>query len=43
MFSIQLERQIAFLLVTHDEALALRCDRIIQMQDGVVTEQQQVR
>ena len=43
MFSIQLERQIAFLLVTHDESLARRCDRIIQMKDGVVTEQQQVR
>ncbi len=43
MFSIQRERGLAFLLVTHDEQLAQRCDRIIRMKDGVVTAQEQVR
>ena len=42
MFSIQRTRQLAFLLVTHDETLARRCDRIIRMKDGVVIEQERV-
>ncbi|MEC8251959.1 MAG: ABC transporter ATP-binding protein [Planctomycetota bacterium] len=42
MFSIQERRKLAFLLVTHDEDLAGRCDRIIRMRDGVVTEQEQI-
>ena len=37
MFAIQKQRQIAFLLVTHDEDLAQRCHRIVRMKDGVVT------
>ncbi|MCB9878691.1 MAG: ABC transporter ATP-binding protein [Planctomycetes bacterium] len=36
MFSIQQERGLAFLLVTHDEGLAGRCDRVVRMRDGVV-------
>ena len=36
MFTIQRERKIAFLLVTHDEQLARRCDRVVRMQDGLV-------
>jgi lipoprotein-releasing system ATP-binding protein len=36
MFSIQRERGLAFLLVTHDEQLAARCDRIVRMKDGIV-------
>lgn len=36
MFSIQQQRQLAFLLVTHDEGLAQRCDRIIRMKDGCI-------
>ncbi|MBL8732332.1 MAG: ABC transporter ATP-binding protein [Planctomycetes bacterium] len=36
MFSIQQERGLAFLLVTHDENLARRCDRVVRMRDGVV-------
>ena len=36
MFSIQRQRGLAFLLVTHNEDLARRCDRIVRMQDGVV-------
>jgi putative ABC transport system ATP-binding protein len=39
MFTIQQERQLAFLLVTHDEGLATRCDRIIRMKDGYVVDQ----
>ncbi len=39
MFSIQQERQLAFLLVTHDEGLALRCDRIVRMKDGRIVDQ----
>lgn len=42
MFSIQQERQLAFLLVTHDEGLAQRCDRIIRMKDGCVVDQEMV-
>ncbi|MFN3240290.1 MAG: ABC transporter ATP-binding protein [Planctomycetota bacterium] len=42
MFSIQRERDLAFLLVTHDEQLARRCDRIIRMKDGKVIAQEQV-
>ena len=42
MFSIQRARGLAFLLVTHDEHLAQRCDRIVRMKDGVVTAQEQV-
>jgi lipoprotein-releasing system ATP-binding protein len=36
MFSIQKERNLAFVLVTHDEDLARRADRIVRMKDGVV-------
>jgi lipoprotein-releasing system ATP-binding protein len=36
MFSIQEQRGLAFLLVTHDERLAARCDRIVRMHDGVI-------
>ena len=36
MFSIQQQRGIALLLVTHNEDLARRCDRVVRMQDGVV-------
>ncbi|MBL8754524.1 MAG: ABC transporter ATP-binding protein [Planctomycetes bacterium] len=36
MFSIQRQRGLAFLLVTHDEKLAQRCHRVVRMQDGVV-------
>ncbi len=36
MFSIQQQRGLAFLLVTHDERLAQRCHRVVRMQDGVV-------
>ena len=36
MFGIQQKRGLAFLLVTHDEALAARCHRVVRMKDGVV-------
>jgi lipoprotein-releasing system ATP-binding protein len=36
MFSIQRERGLAFVLVTHDENLARRCDRIVRLRDGAV-------
>ncbi len=36
MFAIQQERSLALLLVTHDEQLARRCDRIVRMKDGRV-------
>ena len=42
MFSIQRERGLAFLLVTHDEGLARRCDRVVRMKDGAVVTEEQV-
>ena len=42
MFSIQQERGLAFLLVTHDEGLARRCDRVVRMKDGAVVDEEQV-
>jgi lipoprotein-releasing system ATP-binding protein len=34
LFAEQAERDLALLLVTHDERLAARCERVLQMQDG---------
>ncbi|MCA8963441.1 MAG: ABC transporter ATP-binding protein [Planctomycetes bacterium] len=36
MFAVQQQRQLAFLLVTHDERLAQRCDRVVRMFDGKI-------
>ena len=36
MFELQRERQVAFVLVTHDEGLAARSNRIVRLKDGVV-------
>lgn len=37
LFSLQKERSITLIVVTHDQDLAKRCDRIIHIQDGKVT------
>ncbi|MEQ1634189.1 MAG: ABC transporter ATP-binding protein [Planctomycetota bacterium] len=36
LFRINRERQLAFLLVTHNEDLAKRCHRVVRLRDGVV-------
>ena len=36
LFRINRERKIAFVLVTHNEELAARCDRIVRLRDGCV-------
>jgi lipoprotein-releasing system ATP-binding protein len=36
LFRINREERVSFLMVTHDERLADRCDRVIRMKDGVV-------
>ena len=36
LFRINRERKIAFVLVTHNEELAARCDRIVRLRDGHV-------
>ena len=38
LFGINRDRRIAFLLVTHNEELAKRCDRIVRLADGVVVD-----
>ena len=34
MFKLQRERGSTLILVTHDETLARRCDRIVKLRDG---------
>lgn len=36
LFRINRERSISFLLVTHNEELAARCDRIVRLADGTI-------
>ncbi|MGE3173587.1 MAG: ABC transporter ATP-binding protein [Planctomycetota bacterium] len=36
LFRINRERQLAFLLVTHNEDVARRCHRVVRLKDGVV-------
>jgi predicted ABC-type transport system involved in lysophospholipase L1 biosynthesis ATPase subunit len=36
LFRINGERQLAFVLVTHNEEVARRCHRVVRLKDGVV-------
>jgi lipoprotein-releasing system ATP-binding protein len=36
LFQEQKERNLGLLLVTHDESLASRCDRVLHMEDGLI-------
>jgi ABC-type thiamine transport system ATPase subunit len=36
LFRINRERQLAFLLVTHNEELAKKCHRVVRLRDGMV-------
>ncbi len=38
LFNLNRERGLAFLLVTHNEQLAQRCDRVVRMADGVLVD-----
>jgi lipoprotein-releasing system ATP-binding protein len=38
LFRINREQKIAFVMVTHNEELAARCDRIVRLRDGVVVD-----
>jgi putative ABC transport system ATP-binding protein len=39
LFALRAEHQAALLLITHDPAIARRCDRIIRMRDGRIVDQ----
>lgn len=39
LFSVRAERGVTLALITHDEGLAARCDRILRMADGRIAEQ----
>jgi putative ABC transport system ATP-binding protein len=39
LFALHAEHGTSLLLITHDPALAARCDRIIRMRDGVISEE----
>jgi putative ABC transport system ATP-binding protein len=43
LFDMQRRRGATLLLITHDPALARRCDRIIHMADGRITDEEVVR
>lgn len=43
MRSLATERRTAFLVVTHDDRLAHRCDRIVELVDGRITKDESVR
>ncbi|MDF1838915.1 MAG: ABC transporter ATP-binding protein [Planctomycetota bacterium] len=36
LFQVQEERDLGLLLVTHDDSLASRCDRVLHMEDGLI-------
>ena len=36
MFRLKRERQATLVLITHDEGLAHRCERVVRLRDGVV-------
>jgi len=38
LFGVSRERGLALLLVTHDEALAKRCDRVVRLHDGRIVD-----
>jgi putative ABC transport system ATP-binding protein len=38
LFSLQKEKGITLIIVTHDEELAARCDRRVYVRDGRITE-----
>ena len=39
LFALHAEHGTSLLLITHDPALAARCDRIIRMRDGLISEE----
>ena len=36
LFQLNREQNIAFVIVTHNQELAGRCDRVVHLKDGVV-------
>jgi len=38
LFSLQKEKGITLIIVTHDEELAARCDRRVYIRDGLIVE-----
>jgi len=43
LFEEQKRRELAMILVTHDRSLAERCERVIEMQDGLILQQTTTR
>ena len=42
LFGLRRERRAALVLVTHDEGLAARCDRIVRMHDGRIADDRRI-